>query len=341
MKVLVVGSNLDMEEEQAAAFAEACREIGVALAKNHIGIVIASEEESFADRFVLEGLAQAERPQTVVLIRSKETRTAYLEGQSAAGKIRLTSRRVHSWLAGRAPLILEADAALVIGGRETSASTGYMAAALEKPVLAIASFGGGGAKVLETFQADYRQLGQVNDDIEALSGAWSPGSAELVALVLKELVKKGAFKTKPRLPFGLYMGLMMLCLVSWVAVFNTDEIPYSYSLFIILGVAGLLGTMLRNNLRMVFDPTARFSWNELLIEVGAGLLLAFALALLYLVGAVTIKGSAEIMFPTVEAEFQRVAVVMTLLGLGGGLMIEQAADRVRGWFIERLGPNAG
>ncbi len=212
-----------------------------------------------------------------------------------------------------------------------------MAAALERPVLAVAGFGGGGAMVFENFQADYRKLGQVSDEIDALSRGWSPGSAQLIASSLKELVRRGAFKTKPRLPFGLYMGLMLLCLVSWVVVFNSGSIPYSYSLFIILGVAGLLGTMLRNNLRMVFDPTARFSWNELLIEIGAGLLLAFALALLYLVGAVTIKGSAEVMFPTGPAEFQRVAVVMTLLGLGGGLMIEQAADRVRGWFLERFG----
>src|SRR5215472_11925479 len=50
-------------------------------------------------------------------------------------------------------------------------------------------------------------------------------------------------------------------------------------------VAGFLGTILRNNLRMVFDPTASFSWNALMIEVGAGLLLGFALALLYLVGS--------------------------------------------------------
>jgi hypothetical protein len=337
MKVLIVGSSMGMTEERAAAYVTACSEIGAALAKNRIGVVIGSEEEPYADRYVLEGVAQAEEAQTVVLIRSKEAPTTYLDRLFGEGRIKLTSRRVHSWLAGRAPLILEADAALVIGGRETSASTGYMAAGLEKPVLAVGSFGGGAAKVLESFQADYRKLGRVHDDIEALSRAWSPSSAQLVATVLKELVQKGAFKTKPRLPFGLYMGLMMLCLVSWVVVFNTGSIAYSYSLFIILGVAGLLGTMLRNNLRMVFDPTARFAWNELLIEIGAGLLLAFALALLYLVGAVTIKGSAEVMFPTGPAEFQRVAVVMTLLGLGGGLMIEQAADRVRGFFTDRFG----
>ncbi len=338
MKVLIVGSNNDFPRERAEAFAGACRQIGKALAENGIAIVIASEEEKYADRYVLEGLAAAEQPGTVILIRSDEEKTAYLEDRVAEGKIELTSRRVRSWLAGRIPLILESDAVLVIGGRHSSAGTGYMAVYLEKPMLAIGSFGGAGEALLKEFGSYYGTLGGVGDDIDALGDRWSPRSAPRVPSVLKELVKRGAFRTKPRLPFGLYMGLMMLCLVSWEAVFNSEAIPYSYSLFIILGVAGLLGTMLRNNLRMVFDPTARFSWNELLIEVGAGLLLAFALALLYLVGAVTIKGSAEVMFPTGPAEFQRVAVVMTLLGLGGGLMIEQAADRVRGWFLERFAP---
>jgi hypothetical protein len=341
MKVLIVGSDLGMVQGQAEAFRGACHEIGAALAESGIDIVIASEDEHYADRYVLEGLAQAPQPRTVVLIRSYDEQTAFLDQLVAEGRIKLTSSSVRSWLVGRIPLILESDAVLVIGGRDNSASTGGMAVALEKPMLAIGGLGGAGATLWKELNAYYGTLGRVSSDINKLNAPWSPDKARLVSSVLKELVQVRAFATKPRLPFGLYMGLMTLCLASWVIVFNTDAIPYSYSLFIILGVAGLLGTMLRNNLRLVFDPTARFSWNELLIEVSAGLLLAFALALLYLVGAVTIKGSAEVMFPTGPAEFQRVAVVMTLLGLGGGLMIEQAADRVRGWFLERLGPKSG
>lgn len=338
MKVLIVGSKHKLKEARAAEFAEACGQIGAALAESEIGLVIASEAKGYAaDGWVLEGFAESGKLQPVVLIREDTEETKIIDGY-AGSKIKLTTRRVRSWLAGRVPLILEADAVLVIGGSDRSASSGSMAVVLEKPVLAVGCFGGAGEILLDQFEPYYSTLGGVKDDINTLGGSWTAGSAKLVVSVLKELVKRGAFKTKPRLPFGLYMGLMILCLVSWVGVFNSNAIPYSYSLFIILGVAGLLGTMLRNNLRMVFDPTARFSWNELLIEVGAGLLLAFALALLYLVGAVTIKGSAEVMFPTGPAEFQRVAVVMTLLGLGGGLMIEQAADRVRGWFLERFTP---
>lgn len=340
MKVLIIGSSRGLVGDREAEFRKACGQIGVALAESGMGIVVASESSRVADRWVVEGVKEVANRPTVILIRPNDYETPFLDGL-AASKIKLISRRVRgSWLGGRVPLILEADAVLLIGGGKFTLNTGYMAAALEKPVLAVGSFGGAAKTFSNELQPYYQELGPVSSDIGALAGRWSDGCATLVVSALKELVRRGAFRTKPRLPFGLYMGLMMLCLVSWVVAFNSDAIPYSYSLFIILGVAGLLGTMLRNNLRLVFDPTARFSWNELLIEVGAGLLLAFALALLYLVGAVTIKGSAEIMFPTGPAEFQRVAVVMTLLGLGGGLMIEQAADRVRGWFLERFaGPS--
>lgn len=340
MKVLIIGSSRGLVGDREAEFREACRQIGAALAESGMGVVIASESLRVADRWVVEGVKEvADRP-TVILIRPNDYETPFLDGL-AASKIKLISRRVRgSWLGGRVPLILEADAVLLIGGGKFTLNTGYMAAALEKPVLAVGSFGGAAKTLSNELQPYYLELGPVSSDIGALGGRWSDGCAALVVSALKELVRRGAFRTKPRLPFGLYMGLMMLCLATWVGMFNLHPqvLPYSYSLFIILGVAGLLGTMLRNNLRLVFDPTARFSWNELVIEVGAGLLLAFALALLYLVGAVTIKGSAEVMFPTGAAEFQRVAVVMTLLGLGGGLMIEQAADRVRGWFLERFTP---
>ena len=336
MKVMIVGSKSKLDAAETEAFVEACRQIGAALAENGIGIVIGSEEERYADRHVLDGFAEAGKLQPVVMIRADSDATALVDAY-AGSKITLTSRRVRSWLAGRVPLLLEADAVLVIAGGERTASTAFMGVALEKPVLVVACFGGKSKEVYRELEPYYRNLGSVSDNIDALNRPWSERNVPLVIAALKELVSRGVFRTKPRQPFGLYMGLMMLCLVAWVVAFNSDRLAYSYSLFIILGVAGLLGTMLRNNLRMVFDPTARFSWDELLIEVGTGLLLAFALALLYLVGAVTIKGNAEVMFPTGPAEFQRVAVVMTLLGLGGGLMIEQAADRVRGWFLDRFG----
>ena len=92
-------------------------------------------------------------------------------------------------------------------------------------------------------------------------------------------------------------------------------------------------------MRLILDSTARFAWNQLMLELAAGLLLGFALALLYLVGAITITGGSEIAIvpkPGDVASFRRIAVIMTLLGLGGSLALEQASARVSRWFNEQF-----
>jgi hypothetical protein len=212
--------------------------------------------------------------------------------------------------------------------------SGYVAPALEKPVLAIASFGGPATDLWPELEPYYRRLGKLSESAGNFRERWQPGNADLGVRILQELVRRRVFKVQPRLPLGIYMILLVVCLVSWVALFAHPLSNVTFSFFAMLAVAGFLGTILRNNLRLVLDPTANFSWNELMIELGAGLVLGFALALFYLVGALTVTGDpATVLMPN-PASFQRVAVVMTLLGLWGGLMIEQAADRVRHWFTE-------
>jgi hypothetical protein len=106
-----------------------------------------------------------------------------------------------------------------------------------------------------------------------------------------------------------------------------------------LSIAGTLGTILRTSLRLIKDPMAKFSWNQLLLELSAGLLLGFALALLLLVGSITISGKADALSGAVtdaSSDFRRVSVIMTLLGLGGGLALEQASERVSRWFDQQF-----
>lgn len=225
---------------------------------------------------------------------------------------------------------------VVIGGGSGTLTCGYIGPALEKPVLSIPSFGGAAETLWSELQPYYGRLGEVSDRIGNLARNWTASNADLAVLAVKEMIARRTFKATPRLPLGIYMVTLVTCLALWVILFTKQFEPAAYSFFSLLALAGLMGSILRNNLRMIFDPTALFSWNELLIEIGAGLLLGFALALLYLIGALTVTGSTATLVPADTAAFQRVAVVMTLLGLGGGLMIEQAAERVRRWFLTRL-----
>jgi len=340
MKILIVGSTHDaIVAAKRDEFVAGCRQIGAALARAGMDIVIGSDSENAADRYVFEGVASVKGHHRVWILRPEQGETTFVEkAASFSGDIEIFQKRLRGqWSAGRVPQILAADAVLLIGGAGGTLTAGYVAPALERPVLAIASFGGAAAKIWPEFEPYYNQLGELSHKIGALREQWNPADAELTANVLKELIKRRIFKTKPRMPLGIYMTSLVLLLFLWVFLFAKPFADPSYSFFGMLAVAGLLGTFLRNNLRLVFDPTARFSWNELSIEIGAGLLLGFSLALLYLAGSLTIVGSTQaVLLPVGSGGFQRAAVVMTLLGLGGGLMIEQAADRVRGWFSNGL-----
>src|SRR5262249_39115293 len=135
---------------------------------------------------------------------------------------------------------------------------------------------------------------------------------------------------KPRIPSLFFAAALLFCLAAWVLLFVNPSRHLTYSFFSMLAVAGVLGTLLRSSLRLIFDAGSTFSWIELLLELGAGLVLSFALALLHLFGAFTITGKTDaILIPSTDAGFQRVGVIMTLLGLGAGLMLEQTAEGVR------------
>lgn len=343
-KILVVGSMRDLEGKVQKDFQQACRSIGAALGRRGHEIIIGSERPVTADRYVVEGLASVDgKRHRVWVIRPDDGGYPFSGSElEKTGRIELCSERLRSgWSAGRVPQILAADVVLLIGGSTGGLTAGQVAPALQKPILAVASFGGAAKELWPDLAPFYRRLGKMSTRVSNLCGVWQPDQAELVVDALEALVRRNPFRTTPRLPLGFYMFSLVALLATWVWLFTmqlTDRSQIPLVFFSMLGVAGLLGTMLRNNLRLMNDPTATFSWNELAIELGAGLILAFALALLYLVGAIAIKDAdSPSLLPTGPDNFQRVAVIMTLLGLGGGLMIEQASRRVRGWYLERLG----
>jgi hypothetical protein len=336
MKVLVAGSAYDdTPEPEKTKFIAACNAIGVALANSKHEIVIGSEQLHSADRRVLDGALSTGKELKVSLIRPVGD-TPFINGLPP-DRVSLARDTLRGdWSAGRVSQILAADAVLLIRGGRGTAAIGYTAPSLEKPVLALPFFGGGAADVQKEFRYEYQRLPYLKTHIDLDGQGWSDEQAPEVVRALEELVKRRAFKKSARMPMLLYMSLIATCLIAWVYVFAQPFQPRSYSFFLMLALAGLLGTMLRNNLRMMFDPTAVFAWESLFIETGAGLLLGFALALLYMVGALAITGTAEKVIQGGDEDFHRVSVVMTLLGLGAGLMIELAADRVRGWFTGHL-----
>lgn len=209
--------------------------------------------------------------------------------------------------------------------------------ALEKPVLALASFGGAAAETWMQFEPFYDRLVQTKERTGNLREEWQTGNGELVVQVLSELVRRKVFN-RARLSADVVPFLLNVALFAvWVWLFVDPPHPWQASFFGLLAMSAFLGTALRGSLRNVVDPAEHQSRSALIAEFSAGLVLAFALALLYLAGSFTFTGNFKVISAdSTLDDYQRVAVSMGILGIAGGWLIERVAEKLAGWFSDQL-----
>lgn len=342
MKVLIVGSlHHDRAESAKGAFVAACKEMGAALARAGFEFVVGSTSPNTADRWVLEGAASIEGTHRVFVFRPDDGPTPKLPADEAAkGTFIVSYRRLRGpWAGGRVAQIQAADCVLMIGGARGTAQVGYSAMALEKPVLAVACFGGSAADTWTQLEPFYDRLSVTREQVGNLREEWQAGNDEIVVQVLGELLRRKIFTRKrlaaDALPLLLNTGLFAI----WVWLFVAPPEPLQASFFALLAVSAFLGTALRGSLRSVVDPAEGRSRSGLIAEFSAGLLVAFALALLYLAGSFTFTGGFRVSSPSSTSpidDYQRVAVAMGLFGVAGGWLIERVAQNLTNWFSSRL-----
>jgi hypothetical protein len=212
--------------------------------------------------------------------------------------------------------------------------------ALEKPVLAVACFGGSAEVTWTQFEPFYERLSTTREQVGNLREDWQAGNDEIVVKVLTELVRRKLFSRTRLAADALPLLLNMALFAIWVWLFVAPPQPWQASFFALLAVSAFLGTALRGSLRTVVDPAEGPSRSGLIAEFSAGLVLAFALALLYLAGSFTFTGGFKVISAgSTLDDYQRVAVAMGLLGIAGGWLLERVAENLTGWFSDRL-PNA-
>jgi hypothetical protein len=131
------------------------------------------------------------------------------------------------------PNIVQADAVMLISGRESTLNIGYAAYSMDKPVIAIRSFDGAAETIYENeLSKDYKRFSKQGDidgkDLLELGGDWDPDvgknttKAEAVVNVTEKLVKaynKPEKLTKKVLYWSL--GILIFLLVGWVYFYLT------------------------------------------------------------------------------------------------------------------------
>jgi len=327
VKVLVVGSRRHLDAGQAAeraAFAEACRDMGRAFAERGHTLVVGTDDQDDADYWFVEGASAVEGARVIVYRPEADQRaTPFLARDGTFDRVRFTYRppRRGEWTSVQLQALSEADVLVLVGGRRTAEATGYSAAAVKKPVLAVPSFGGAARTVWPELQRYYRAGGISEDDEAALGMPWRRDSATVVVNGAQALARK-AFRSDG---WGAQVAMLVLPLVlmaGWVALFQRPfTVGSDVSFYAMLIIAALLGTVLRSLMRVIGDGS-RLDPRTLLTEAAAGILVAFGFALLYWAGVVVINADV----PSVPAkDFRRVAVSMSILGFAGSFLLNEAA----------------
>lgn len=340
MRVLIAGSSRSINgDSEKQAFISACKDIGAALARAGMEFVVGSSSSNTADKWVIEGAATVAGTHRVFFYRiDDESEPQIPVDDNNSGKFLVTYRRLRGpWGGARVSQIDAADCVLIIGGAGGSTQVAYAAITLQKPVIVVASFGGAGNDMWSQLEPFYEKLVSTKDLYGHLHEKWQAGNENIVIKVLHELVKRRLFR-RTRHSANFTPLLLNIALFSlWVWLFVQPPEPWQASFFALLAASAFLGSSLRGALRAVLDPADTRTSEALIAEFSAGLVLAFALALLYMAGSFTFTGSAQAITRARNIDdYQRIAVVMGLIGIAGGWLLERVAERLTGIFTDRL-----
>ncbi len=335
MKIMVAGSTDFAEGEQVHdEFVSACKDLGASLAKAGHTIVVGSDAEKTADRHVVFGANSSGERAKVVIINPQRGAAPFDPDREKLSNLDLSYRRSRGpWAVGRIRQILEADCVITIGGGRGTSQLGYTAPALERPVLAIRAFGGASRDLWDEYvdqdleRLNFYRPGFLNGKVPTLSQQWDASKADLAVKVMEELVKQNPYRSQRIVPQAVIVTFQLLLLTGWIALF-VQPFNFTVSFFLLLGISALLGTGIRTSLTFLTEIRPRIPVRRLATEGILGLLLAFVLALFYLLGVHTVTGDPNYLTIGKSEDFQRIAVNMSLLGLGAGVLLERATEQV-------------
>ncbi len=335
MKIMVAGSTDFAEGEQVHdEFVSACKDLGASLAKAGHTIVVVSDAENTADRHVVFGANSSGERAKVVIINPERGAAPFDRDREQLTNLDISYRVSRGpGAVGRIRQILEADGVITIGGGRGTAQLGYTAPALERPVLAIPAFGGASRDLWDEFvdqdleRLNFYRPSFLDGKVPTLSQQWDAPKADLVVEVMEELVKQNPYSKQRIVPQAVIIIFQLLLLTGWIALF-VKPFHFTVSFFLLLGISALLGTGIRTSLSFLTEIRPRIPVRRLAAEGMLGLLLAFALALFYLLGVHTVTGNPNYVTISKPEDFHRIAVNMSLLGLAAGFLLERATEQV-------------
>jgi hypothetical protein len=342
MKVLILGSNRHLQDEQKAGFAEACEALGAAFAQGGRSLLLCSQSSHTVDPYVLKGTKRKKAKNSVVLYQPSVTENVEQglpPAESPDAKLwkDVPTKIVEGgWRVVHLRAIRDADAVVAIGGSAGSTQTAiYSAELLLKPTILIPTFRGTAFDNWGYFRGRYYR----EEEAERLRQSWdgrADDTAKSVVETIGTIVKRQAQPISAPLERAGLVLLALSSLVLWTYVMFAMPkfIPPALALCLLLAAASVSGSILRVFLRNLGALSTDWAESHAAMSIVLGLLIGFGLLLIG--GFANLSLNAKMMTVDTYDDARRIGLTFSPLLFLVALFLEQAWARLSQRGLGRL-----
>ena len=355
MKILVSGSLRDMPEETSQKVNIAAAELGKAIAEAGYHLIVGSDDPRDIDPAVVKGFVGANANGQVEVHLQRDAAPCYPQ----QANVENVWHRYDDWDITVLEVVRKnADAVVVMGGRQGVVQAGIAGWMLGKPTIPFAGFKGGAQTVWEYGSSDRQgfYFGGLDDAaIDRLASPWEPTTARRIVEHIDTCARsarQGRISSKLRLGVA---GGVLIALALWVvflalpllgvpagvppapaaaenaakagelvaAPFNREN---GFRFLLMLAAvcsAGVFGALVQS-MRGIRDGavvTGHKVLNDAILGIAAG----FLTAALYLLAQIAITG--KLLLPAANDEYARAAVIVSMAAVFASLYLDAAFAR--------------
>lgn len=348
MKVLVAGSLRGIADDQSKALCDAATELGACLARAGHTLLVGTEDRMDVDPFVVAGFRSVEKAPPVEVHLMKGAKACY----AGVPTVRNIWHHYNDWDVTVLEVVRDkADAVIVIAGRKGVIQTGVAGWMLGRPIIPFGGFGGGAEAVWEYGSSDRRRFyfdALTDAEIDELNSPWSADTAlNVVNQLAKCAVHARRASISPKLQLGVSAGIL-LTLIVWVTLLALPLLGWpplpaaspagapptldtggGLRFILLLGSvcsAGAFGALVQS-MRGIRDGQA-LTGPRAAIDAVLGIAAGFLTAALYMLAQIAISGKLDL--PATNADYSRVALIVSMAAVFASLYLDAAFSRFDG-----------
>jgi hypothetical protein len=330
LQVLVIGSDKrdPSTEQKREGFKLFCQSLGAALAKKGHQIVVLSDDETYADPFVLRGYVEKAKDRKLPPVKiPNDTRFEELTGHSLIKSKGFEVTNDHPF--NRIGTVRDVDAIVVVGGGREANAMVKIAEKLGKPIIPIKEFGGVAAERWKILKADYRRRLEENDELlKAIDRHYTDTPdkrGDDVVTIMETIVRSEKSKRTTIVPFLLCTEL--LAFVGGFALIITGKTYVQIAIPALILAMAAFGIVLRFLVKLLLDPDQQLPIKGFVIELGLGVGLSVIYYFLFRIGGSSIAPDLDQTMKT--GPFESVAIVISILTIGVSFLLEDSLERAR------------